>query len=238
MRSGFFSICGMPAVYIPVSYQSVSQQTPKHLSPCLQLALAADFSQDVTQEVNWLECSYTIQPPHFQQTKFYDRRCSCCKAGNFSLLIVFSLVILVVCDFQINSVNKRNKACSGHLGKMFQNTAKFKMFHLNFSRTYNNLTLVRSTVIRGWGKIVVRATLFQNKLSFPSLKSTFFSGFAPFPNLINHFMSGFSLFLLYMYVFTEIQHHLFFPLSWIRKYGMQETRCFALVSKYIHISNA
>lgn len=176
--------CSLYPCFLPVS-----QQTPKHLSPCLQLALAADFSQDVTQEVNWLG-SYTIQPPHFRRTKFYDRRCFCCKAGNFLLLIVFLLVILVACDFQINSVNTRNKACSGSLGKMFQNTAKFKMFCLSFSRTYNTLTLVRSTVIREWGKTVVRATLFQNKLSFPSLKSTFCSGFASFPNLIHHFQQG------------------------------------------------
>lgn len=111
--------CSLYPHFLPVS-----QQTQKHWSACLQLALAADFSQDATQEVNWLGCSHTSQPPHFQQTKFYDRRRFCCEAGNFLLLIVFLLVTLVVCDFQINSVNKRNKACPGHLGKMFQNIAK------------------------------------------------------------------------------------------------------------------
>lgn len=144
-----------------------------HLSSCLQLAAAADSPQGVIQEVNWLRCSCAIQPLQFRQTNFYDRRCFCCKARNFSLLIVFLLVMIVFHYFQTNSVNKRNKGYSTLVvwGNCFRSLPNLIRF-LNFSRTWNNLSLVRSTVM-GVGGEMVRATLFQKKVSFPSPKSNF-----------------------------------------------------------------
>lgn len=147
MFNGSFPISGMQAVYIPISYQSHNKHW--HICP-LQLAVAADSPQDVIQEVHWLRCSCTIQPPQFRQTSFYDRRCFCCKAGNFSLLIVFLLVMIVFQYFQTNSANKRNKGYSTLVvwGNCFRSLPSLISF-AQFSRTCNNLSLVRSTVIRG-----------------------------------------------------------------------------------------
>lgn len=111
MHNGFFSICGMHAVHILISYQSHK----KYWSICLlvfswlwqQISHKMLFRKLIDWDVLVLFSLDVLGKPNFM-----TEGASAARQETFHFKLSFLLVIFVVCDVQTNTGNKGNKVYS------------------------------------------------------------------------------------------------------------------------------